>query len=253
MTPVVALDLKRITAEVAARHGMLLRPDDPAMLLVTMNEVVLQQVIGSIEARTEEIVAGIEAGFRSAQREALGSVEREARKAGIAVREEIQKDIDAGRLHARELIVELNHAYTRSAVRRWVAIGVVFGERPSGAGCWFRSAACEGVEMRSFLAMLFYIDHKCDTQPAFRKTFLVFTLIFVFLLWSPWRPLLCPVFGVCPAPVVRADSAPQPKPHLRRVTHTKRIAPTPAPVQIPAEPSVQAAVQPSLQDFRKTV
>jgi len=77
------------------------------------------------EARTEEIVAGIEAQFRSAQREALGNIEREARKAGIAVREEIQKDIDAGRLHARELIVELNRAYTRSAVRRWVAIGVV--------------------------------------------------------------------------------------------------------------------------------
>nr|MBA2678071.1 hypothetical protein [Ktedonobacteraceae bacterium] len=49
MSAGVALDLKRITAEVAARHGMLLRPDDPAMLLVTMNEVVLQQVIGSIE------------------------------------------------------------------------------------------------------------------------------------------------------------------------------------------------------------
>ena len=121
----IVLDFKRITAEVAARHGMLVSQDDPAMLLVTMNEVVLQQVIGSIEARTEEIVAGIEAQFRSAQREVLGNIEREARKAGIAVREEIQKDIDAGRLHARELIVELNRAYTRSAVRRWVAIGVV--------------------------------------------------------------------------------------------------------------------------------
>ena len=121
----VVLDLKRITAEVAARHGVLVRQDDPAMLLVTMNEVVLQQVFGSIEARTEEIVAGMEAGLRSAQREALGSIEKEARKAGIAVREEIQKDVDAGRLHARELIVELNRAYSRSAVRRWVAVGVI--------------------------------------------------------------------------------------------------------------------------------
>jgi hypothetical protein len=41
------------------------------------------------------------------------------------VREEIQKDIDSGRLHARELIVELNRAYSRSAVRRWVAVGVI--------------------------------------------------------------------------------------------------------------------------------
>ena len=87
----VVLDLKRITAEVAARHGMLVRQDDPAMLLVTMNEMVLQQVVGSIEARTEEIVAGMEADFRSAQRQAMGSIEKEARKAGIAVREEIQK------------------------------------------------------------------------------------------------------------------------------------------------------------------
>ena len=121
----VVLDLKRITAEVASRHGMLVRQDDPAMLLVTMNEVVLQQVFGSIEARTEEIVAGMEAGLLSAQREALGSIEKEARKAGIAVREEIQKDVDAGRLHARELIVELNRANSRSAVRRWVAVGMI--------------------------------------------------------------------------------------------------------------------------------
>src|ERR1700676_4032819 len=121
----VVLDFKRIVAEVASRHGMLVSQDDPAMLLVTMNEVVLQQGFGSIEARTEEMVAGIEAGLRSAQHEALGIVEKEARKAGIAVREEIQKDIDAGRLHARELIVELNRAYTRSAVRHWVAMGVV--------------------------------------------------------------------------------------------------------------------------------
>jgi hypothetical protein len=125
MNTEAVLNVSRITAEVAARHGMLVMPDDPAMLLVTMNEVVLQQVIGDIEARTEEMVAGIEAGLRSAQHEALGIVEKEARKAGIAVREEIQKDIDAGRLHARELIVELNRAYSRSAVRRWVAVGVI--------------------------------------------------------------------------------------------------------------------------------
>jgi len=96
--------------------------------------------------------------------------------------------------------------------------------------------------MRSLLAMLFYIDHKCDTQPAFSKTLLVFTLIFVLLLWSPWRPLLCPVLGVCPAPVVRADTAPQPKLIPRPAKHKKSIAPSP--VQVPAEPSNQVAVQP---------
>lgn len=98
--------------------------------------------------------------------------------------------------------------------------------------------------MRSWLALLFYFDHKCATQPGFRKTFLVLTLIFVFLLWSPWRPLLCPVFGVCPAPVVRADTSAQPKPQGPRVKHSKRLASTPAPVQIAPEPSVQGANRP---------
>lgn len=96
--------------------------------------------------------------------------------------------------------------------------------------------------MRSFLAMMFYIDHKFATQPAFRKTILVFTLIFVLLLWSPWRPLLCPVFGICTAPVVRADSALQPKPIPRLAKHRKRIAPSPD--QVPANPLDQVAVQP---------
>jgi hypothetical protein len=59
----VALNLKRITAEVAARHGKLVSPDDPAMLLATMNELVLEQVIGNIEARMYDAVAGMEAGL----------------------------------------------------------------------------------------------------------------------------------------------------------------------------------------------
>jgi hypothetical protein len=98
--------------------------------------------------------------------------------------------------------------------------------------------------MRSWLAMLFYIDHKCTTQPGFRKTFLMLILIFVFLLWSPWRPLLCPVFGVCPGPVVSAESSAQPNPQRRLVKRSNRLASTPTPIQIPAEPSAHAAPRP---------
>jgi hypothetical protein len=98
--------------------------------------------------------------------------------------------------------------------------------------------------MRSFLTMLFYVDYKCTTQPGFRKTFLVLTLIFLILLWSPWRPLLCPVFGVCPARAVLVHSALQPQAQPRRVNPPKRIAPTPARVQIRAESPVQTGLRP---------
>ena len=78
-----------------------------------------------VETAEENLVAGIEAAFLAAQAEALGGVEKVARKAGMAVLGEIQKDVETGRLRARELIVELNSAYSRSAVRRWVAVGLV--------------------------------------------------------------------------------------------------------------------------------
>jgi hypothetical protein len=97
--------------------------------------------------------------------------------------------------------------------------------------------------MRSLFAMLFYIDYKCATQPGFRKMLLVLTLIFVFLLWSPWRPLLCPVFGVCAASTVRADFAPQPKPQPRRAKRAIRVTNL-VPVKTPTEPSVRATAQP---------
>src|SRR5271165_875120 len=83
----IVLDLKRVTAEVAARHGMLVRPDDPAMLLVTMNEVVLQQLAADIEARVMETADSLVSVLRSTQVEASKGIESEARKAGIAVRE----------------------------------------------------------------------------------------------------------------------------------------------------------------------
>ncbi len=88
--------------------------------------------------------------------------------------------------------------------------------------------------MRSFLAMMFYIDYKCSTQPAFRKTLLLFMLLFVFLLWSPWRPLLCPVFRVCPAPVLRADT-PRTRPKLRSVERVKCRTAGPATIQTPVQ------------------
>jgi len=94
-------------------------------MLVTMNEVVLQQLAADIEARVMQAAESLVSVLRLMQVEALKGIESEARKAGIAVREEIQKDIDRGHLHARELIVEINRTYSRSAMRRWVAFGVV--------------------------------------------------------------------------------------------------------------------------------
>jgi hypothetical protein len=90
--------------------------------------------------------------------------------------------------------------------------------------------------MNGLLAMLLYLNHRCATDDRFRKTFLVLTLIFVFMLWSPWTRWNCPVFGLCPGPssAVSANSSAQfeSKPH--RIKRHVRFGPTPPSLHIPA-------------------
>lgn len=123
----VSVDAKRLSGEVAARHGLLIREDDPAMALVTMSEIVLEQVLKEAEVRLRGILSEAEKTQKKSQQDVLVWVQEEIGRAGSALRVQLQRDIDAGRLQARELVVQLSQVYSRSAVRRWVAMGIVSG------------------------------------------------------------------------------------------------------------------------------
>jgi ElaB/YqjD/DUF883 family membrane-anchored ribosome-binding protein len=119
------LDTKRITAEVAARHGVLLKEDDPALVLVTINEVVLVECFERLEERTRGLIAEIDACFEDIQQRASAHLTDEMRSAAAAVREEIHRDIQAAKLEASETVHRVRVAHSQSVVRRWVAVGVV--------------------------------------------------------------------------------------------------------------------------------
>lgn len=121
------VDAKKLTSEVAARHGLLIREDDPAMALVTMSEIVLEQVLEKAEAGLRNVLSDVEKSQTGAQQEALVRVQEQMDRAGDALCVRVQRDIDAGRLRAKELVVQLSQVYSRSAVRRWVALGIVCG------------------------------------------------------------------------------------------------------------------------------
>ena len=122
-----SVDAKKLTAQVAARHGLLIREDDPAMALVTMSEIVLEQVLEKAEAGLRGILAEAEKKQRRSQQDSAVWVQEEIERAGSGLRAQLQRDIDTGRLQAKELVVQLAHLYSRSAVRRWVALGIVSG------------------------------------------------------------------------------------------------------------------------------
>ena len=122
-----SVDAKKLSGEVAARHGLLIREDDPAMALVTMSEIVLEQVLMEAEVRFRGVLSEAEKSQKRSQQDVLVWVQEEMGRAGSALRVQLQRDIDAGRLQARELVVQLSQVYSRSAVRRWVALGIVSG------------------------------------------------------------------------------------------------------------------------------
>jgi len=122
-----SIDVKKLTSEVAARHGVLIREDDPAMVLVTMSEIVLEEALRKADVRLGAVLSEAEAQQKRLQLEAIAWVQEEIGRAGSALRAQLERDIDGARLQARELVVQLSQVYSRSAVRRWIAIGVVSG------------------------------------------------------------------------------------------------------------------------------
>jgi hypothetical protein len=123
--PAEQLDLDWITAEVASRHGVTLKRDDPAMVLVTINERVLESCFGRLENRARGLIAELDAAFEDMQQRESTRLTDEVHAAGIVIRQEIQRDIEAARLEAREAVFKLRSCYSRTVVHRWIAVGIV--------------------------------------------------------------------------------------------------------------------------------
>ena len=119
------LNIKKITADVSDRHGVILRPDDPAMVLVTINEAVLEECFDRLEKRARLLVAELDACFEDMQQRHVGHLTDQVRASGKAVREEIDRDLRAARLDASEAIFSLQRCYSHVVVWRWVAVGLM--------------------------------------------------------------------------------------------------------------------------------
>jgi CHASE3 domain sensor protein len=119
------LDVKRITAAVAARHGVLLKPDDPAMVLVTINECVLEKCFERLELRARALIAELDATVAAIEQRGSARLADQVREAGREIREQIGRDIEAAKLEASEAVFKIRASYSQNVVRRWIAVGVV--------------------------------------------------------------------------------------------------------------------------------
>jgi hypothetical protein len=133
----ITFNVQRLIAEVAAQHGFLLKPDDAAFALVTMNRLVLEESLEAIRSRVAADLAQFQASAQWAHKRAESAIEEEVRRSTAALRDEIQRDINTARLRAVEIVQEVKTAYQQPMSNRKFTIVVLAALLLLLCGVWF--------------------------------------------------------------------------------------------------------------------
>src|SRR6266705_3314704 len=92
------VDVQRLIGAVAARHGILLKPDDAAFALVTINQLILEEVMSTVLGKVQDAAADFEEAAARVQTRAGSLLASEVKAAAAAIRRELENDIaTAGR------------------------------------------------------------------------------------------------------------------------------------------------------------
>jgi hypothetical protein len=118
-------DTQKLIAEVAARHGILLKANDAAFALVTMNQIVLAETLKTAENDIKLRVEALEKSIQKVERLAGKILAQEVKTSTAAARREINGDVDEAKLKFRALMAEVAAVSTAKMPAKWLALGVV--------------------------------------------------------------------------------------------------------------------------------
>lgn len=121
MTP----DVKGVIAEVAARHGIALRPDDPVFALVTVNQLVLEQTMAELIGQVQQMTNEFDRVAARVQTRAGSVLATEVRRAGLEVRQALRQDITSAGIRAHESEDEDQRTAARSIVYLYLSAGLI--------------------------------------------------------------------------------------------------------------------------------
>ena len=128
------VDIQRLIGEVAARHRFLLKVEDPAIALVTMNQLVLDSSLAAVHKQIRATIAEFQASLKEAEQHAGSMLAEKVKESAAQIREGLQGDIHVASLKAREYVHQVNEAHRRPALIRWGAAGLVAATFVFGGG-----------------------------------------------------------------------------------------------------------------------
>jgi hypothetical protein len=130
-----SIDIQRLIGEVAARDGIRVEPGDPAFALVTLNQLVLEDAIKQIGEHIHSGIAEFTEAVQKTESLAGKVLAEEVKEAAAEVREELQRDIEAARINAREILYETHRKHSRVALIR-CAVAAIAAAAVFASGVW---------------------------------------------------------------------------------------------------------------------
>jgi hypothetical protein len=129
-------DRKQLSGEIAGRYGIRIDENDPAFVVVTLNQHALAQGTAELLKQIDVRIKHFEAAVERTQGRAGKYLGAECREQVTAIRSLLQGDILAAGISARELVEGVHRVNTRAMFIRLLRVGVLAGLLLFGTGLW---------------------------------------------------------------------------------------------------------------------
>jgi hypothetical protein len=93
-TPLTAIDLKRLAAEVSVQHGIRIDPDDPMLAVVTLNRLVFEHAVAQVLERMQSSVRDFEAATEKVQVRAGAVLAQEVRNCAVTFKQQLDQALE---------------------------------------------------------------------------------------------------------------------------------------------------------------
>ncbi|MGI9074111.1 MAG: hypothetical protein ACR2JB_22990 [Bryobacteraceae bacterium] len=130
------LDKKRLVGEMAARYGIRMDESDPALAIISLNQLILEESIQNICEQLRARIAEFEASAQKLETRAGQVLANQVKESASEIRKQLREDTHAAGLGCRELLHQIHEAHQRPVLLRWAAIGIVFGFILFCCGVW---------------------------------------------------------------------------------------------------------------------
>lgn len=119
------IDVHHLITEVKKRDGIRVEPDDPAFVLVTLNQLILENFVGKLGEHVRAGIAEFSETVHKTEARAGKILAQEVKAAAVEIREELKRDIDSARVDAKGIVQQVHRIHTRAALIRWGAAGAI--------------------------------------------------------------------------------------------------------------------------------